>query len=69
MRMASLLATTVGLLAAAPGLMDAIGQPAQTPRKLRRFTDADAERLAKAEAKRARKAARRARGAQGESNG
>lgn len=59
MRMASLLAATGGLLAAAPGFMDAIGQPAQTPRKPRRFTDADAERLAKGQITKLRNATKK----------
>lgn len=64
MKTKSLLAMALGM-AAASGLMYIPEQPAPTPREPRRFTEADAERLAKAEAKRARKAARRTQAKEG----
>ena len=59
MRHAGLIAMVVGLMAAAESL-GVTAPSTRAPREPRRFTCADAERLAKAEAKRARLAARRA---------
>lgn len=66
-RLTSLLAVAAGLAVGAgsplPASLAALATPVPPPREPRRFAHADAERLAKAEAKRARKAARRARAA------
>ena len=64
MRMASLLSMAVAMMA----VNDTMGAPSPAipaPREPRRFTEADAARLAKAEAKRARKAARRTQAKEG----